>query len=160
MTVVTDTSVNLNLCVIGQQDVLPQLYDSILAPQVVVREFERLASVNARFRGLTIPDFIDIAAPAQLLPALAASARLQAGEIAALSLAVEKRADVILMDVAGWPFRSQLSWPSSDWSAGNSSRCQGVLTHSCRRAAARPIGDRSRLLDPPFSSDNNSGCCG
>ena len=45
MTVVTDTSVVLNLCVIGQQELLRDLFGNILAPTVVVTEFQRLASV-------------------------------------------------------------------------------------------------------------------
>jgi uncharacterized protein len=98
LTVLTDTSVVLNLCVIGQQEVLPVLYGRILAPPVVAAEFQRLASADSRFRGLTFPSFIEQAAPASLIPSLAAAGRLQAGEVAALSLAVEMRADAVLMD--------------------------------------------------------------
>lgn len=98
MTVVTDTSVVLNLCAIGLQEVLPALYGGILAPPIVAAEFERLASSDSRFRGLTFPAFIQQTAPKSLLPSLTASGRLQAGEIAALSLAVELRADAVLMD--------------------------------------------------------------
>lgn len=98
MTVVTDTSVVLNLCLVGQQDLLRHLYGSILAPPMVVVEFQRLASVDPRFQGLAFPDFIEKAAPLRLLPSLASSSRLQAGEVAALSLAVERRAAAVLMD--------------------------------------------------------------
>lgn len=98
MTVITDTSVVLNLCRIGQQDLLRLLYGRILAPTMVVVEFQRLAVEDARFQGLVFPAFIEKAAPLRLLPALTASSRLQAGEIAALSLAVEQRADGVLMD--------------------------------------------------------------
>ena len=98
MTVITDTSVVLNLCVIGQQDLLRLLYGNILAPTTVVVEFQRLVAEDARFQGLAFPDFIEKAAPIRLLPALTGSSRLQAGEVAALSLAVERLADVVLMD--------------------------------------------------------------
>lgn len=98
MTVVTDTSVVLNLCVIEQQEVLPRLFGDVLAPTEVVFEFQRLATEDARFQGLVFPCFIQIAAPVQLLPSLAAARRLQAGEIAALSLAVERHADAVLLD--------------------------------------------------------------
>lgn len=98
MTFVTATSVVLNLCVIGQQEALPVLYGRILAPPVVAAEFQRLASADSHFRGLTFPSFIELAAPASLIPSLAASGRLQAWEVAALSLAVEMRADAVLMD--------------------------------------------------------------
>jgi len=96
--VVTDTSVILNLCLIGQQDLLRLMYGKVLAPTMVVVEFQRLAREDLRFQGLQFPDFIEKAAPLCLLPSLASSARLQAGEIAALSLAVERQADAVLMD--------------------------------------------------------------
>ena len=98
MIVVTDTSVILNLCLIGQQDLLRLMYGKVLAPTMVVVEFQRLAREDLRFQGLQFPDFIEKAAPLCLLPSLASSARLQAGEIAALSLAVERQADAVLMD--------------------------------------------------------------
>ena len=98
MTVVTDTSVVFNLCLIGQQELLRLLYGRIMAPTMVVVEFQRLAAEDARFQGLTFPHFIEKAAPLQLLPALTASSRLDAGEVAALSLAVERQADAVLMD--------------------------------------------------------------
>lgn len=88
----------LNLCVIGQQEVLPVLYGRILAPPIVAAEFQRLASFDSRFLRLTFPLFIEQAAPTSLIPSLATSGRLQAGEVAALSLAVELRADAVLMD--------------------------------------------------------------
>lgn len=40
MTVITDTSVVLNLCLIGQQDLLPLLYGRILVPTVVVTQIQ------------------------------------------------------------------------------------------------------------------------
>ncbi len=98
MTVVTDTSVVLNLCLIGQHDLLHHLYGRVLAPTAVVEEFHRLASADARFHGLSFPAFIEQAEPHHLLPQLTSSPLLQAGEIAALSLASEKQADAVLMD--------------------------------------------------------------
>lgn len=98
MIVVTDTSVILNLCRIEQQDLLRLMYGRVLTPTMVVVEFQRLAREDVRFQGLDFPDFIEKAAPLRLLPSLALSARLQAGEIAALSLAVERQADAVLMD--------------------------------------------------------------
>lgn len=65
---------------------------------MVVVEFQRLAREDVRFQGLAFPDFIEKAAPERLLPSLVSSSRLQAGEIAALSLAVESKADAVLMD--------------------------------------------------------------
>ena len=98
MIVVTDTSVILNLCLIRQETVLPSLYGSILAPDVVLAEFQRLVSADERFAGLTFPAFIQTHTPIRLIPELTTSPRLQSGEIAAISLAVERGADAVLMD--------------------------------------------------------------
>lgn len=70
MTVITDTSVVLDLCLIGQQDLLPLLYGRILAPTVVMTEFQRLASVDSRFQGLVFPAFIEKDVPSVLHPRL------------------------------------------------------------------------------------------
>lgn len=88
MIVVTDTSVILNLCLIGLEDLLPPLFGTIVAPATVVTEFERLATVDRRFQGFLFPAFVEKSAPGVILPSLVSMKRLQAGEIAALSLAV------------------------------------------------------------------------
>lgn len=61
-------------------------------------EFQRLAAVDPRFQGLVFPAFIQKAAPAGIAANLLNPARLHGGEIAALSLAVERGADAVLMD--------------------------------------------------------------
>mgnify|MGYP000900573029 CR=1 FL=1 len=98
MIVVTDTSVILNLCLIGQEELLPVLFGTIVAPNAVVFEFERLATADRRFQNLVFPSFIERSEPGQILPSLTVMKRLQAGEIAALSLAVQRKADAVLMD--------------------------------------------------------------
>ena len=59
----------------GQQDLLRRMYGRILAPTMVVVEFQRLALEDVRFQGLAYPDFIEKAAPERLLPSLVASSR-------------------------------------------------------------------------------------
>lgn len=98
MTVVADTSVILNLCFIGQQDLLTPLFGSVLVPRQVVEEFERLASTDPRFRGLVFPNLIQSADETGTAPILANATALHRGEIAALSLALHRRADLVLMD--------------------------------------------------------------
>lgn len=98
MIVVTDTSVILNLCLLGEEAILPALYRSISAPEIVANEFNRLVLSDPRFRGLVFPDFIERASPSRILPELLSTRRLDAGEIAAISLAVERRADAVLID--------------------------------------------------------------
>ncbi len=98
MIVVTDTSVILNLCLLGQEGLLVPLFGTVLAPTQVVAEFQRLAAVDPRFQGLVFPSFIQKAAPAGMLTNLLNPSRLHGGEIAALSLAIERGADAVLMD--------------------------------------------------------------
>jgi uncharacterized protein len=96
--VVTDTSVVLNLCSLQQEPLLADIFGRVLAPPSVMREFQRLASVDPRFAGLTFPAFIHVSAPTQLAPALLENQRLHQGEREALSLAAELGADAVLMD--------------------------------------------------------------
>jgi len=96
--VVTDTSVVLNLCFLNQGRLLTDIFGTVLAPPSVRAEFQRLASLDPRFLGLTFPASIQTVAPAHIAPALVGNQRLHNGEIEALSLAVEQKADAVLMD--------------------------------------------------------------
>jgi len=96
--VVTDTSVILNLCLLRQESLLISLFGAVLAPTRVVAEFQRLAATDSRFQGLLFPDFIHQAAPVVVVKNLPNFSRLHGGETAALSLAVERGADAVLMD--------------------------------------------------------------
>lgn len=49
--VVSDTSVLLNLCVVGREDLLTALYGEVLAPDAVAIEFDSLVIRDSRFRG-------------------------------------------------------------------------------------------------------------
>lgn len=98
MIVVTDTSVVLNLCCLHRENLLVDLFGIVLAPPAVAEEFQRLSDKDQRFLGLIFPTFIQITAPAKIPSALAGNQKLHAGEIDALSLAVEKEADAVLMD--------------------------------------------------------------
>jgi predicted nucleic acid-binding protein len=98
MIVVTDTSVILNLCLLRQERLLVSLFGSVLAPTQVVAEFQRLATVDPRFQGLEFPSFIKTVTPADTLSHLLNPTRLHAGEIAALSVAIEHQANAALMD--------------------------------------------------------------
>lgn len=98
MIVVTDTSVVLNLAWLGEDRLLDILYGAVFAPPEVQAEFERLAQVDHRFQGLRFPAFVTIAAPANIPPAIAGNEGLDAGEVAALALAVERGIRDILID--------------------------------------------------------------
>lgn len=97
MIVVADTSVILNLCCVGQADLLPGLFQQVWIPEEVEAEFERLSRHQPRFQGLLMPGWASIR-PASPIPAkLAAMPNLHTGETAPLALALESHADAVLM---------------------------------------------------------------
>lgn len=97
MIVVTDTSVVLNLCLLGLEHVLPGLLGEVLAPPAVMDEFNRLVEVDSRFHALAFPSFIAIRTPCTIQPLLL-TPRLHRGECEALALAAEIQASRVLMD--------------------------------------------------------------
>ena len=97
MIVVTDTSVVLNLCLLGLEEVLPMIFGEVQAPPAVKEEFLRLANVDRRFTSLAFPTFIVIRSPRSIHPLLLIP-RLHKGECEALSLAAEVHASRVLMD--------------------------------------------------------------
>lgn len=98
MIVVTDTSVILNLCLLRKENLLVALFGEILAPFEVVAEFERLAAADPRFAGLVFPPFVRQLPAVRTAGAIEREALLHDGELAALSLAMDHRADAVLMD--------------------------------------------------------------
>lgn len=99
MLVVSDTSVLINLAVIGEADILPRLFQTVVAPEAVRTEFARLASTEPRFRSATWPGWVEVRRPAHI-PAdlLTWPRRLHAGECEAIALAIEIHADALLVD--------------------------------------------------------------
>lgn len=89
MIVVSDTTAISTLLKCGEERLLPRLYGGVLVPEAVGSELLRF------HRGL--PDFIRIehADIAQRLPG---TEHLGAGEAAALKLAIQLRADLLLTD--------------------------------------------------------------
>lgn len=98
MIVVIDTSVVLHLCFLHQEGLLSAIYDQIVAPSAVRREFERLATFDERFKGLAFPAFIKIEDPAGIPDELKNAIALDEGEIAALALALEQKIMDVLID--------------------------------------------------------------
>ncbi len=98
MIVIADTSVLLNLCRIGEIQLLQSLYQNVVAPVSVRDEFERAVGVYGKFSGMVFPDFIHTATPATALKQWAPWASLDRGESDAISLAIEMKADLLLVD--------------------------------------------------------------
>jgi predicted nucleic acid-binding protein len=138
--VVTDTSVVLNLAWLREERLLAELFEGVLAPPAVRAEFERLASSDRRFQGLHFPQFITVEAPYSLPDHLTSNDDLDAGEIAALALALERGIRQILIDeLAGRKAAVALGLQPSG--------LLGLLVESKKRAlipAVLPLLDRLR----------------
>lgn len=137
MTTVTDTSVVLNLCCLRQETLINRLFGSIFAPPAVVREFQRLSRFDSRFHGLTFPEFIQIETPSKVPASLAGNRKLHVGEIDALSLAIEKKADVVLMDEQAGRITAE----------GMGLRCIGILGILIQAKSEGLLPELSPLLD-------------
>lgn len=98
MIVVTDTSVILNLAWLQRAHLLAKVFGEVLAPPQVRDEFEHLARADNRFRGLAFPVFVHIAVLRKIPDELAGNPCLDPGEIAAISLAMEREIPTILID--------------------------------------------------------------
>ena len=100
MIVVADTSVLLNLAFLGQEQLLSRWFGFVHVPEAVVSEFERLAASSGRFSGLVLPVSCQATHVSNIPSHLVADARLDLGETEALALALELKADAVLLDEA------------------------------------------------------------
>lgn len=98
MRVILDTSIALNLCWLGREDLLFAIYGEVIAPGQVKREFERKVATDLRFAGLHFPKGITIVDPVSIPPSLVANRNLDPGEIAVLALALELGIPEVLLD--------------------------------------------------------------
>jgi uncharacterized protein len=98
MIVVADTSVLLNLALVGQIELLPTLFGRVLIPEAVHSEFERLAASSGRFTGLKLPTWVQTHPLTHPQASEEMRKRLDPGESEAICLAIELNADAVLMD--------------------------------------------------------------
>lgn len=100
MIVVADTSVLLNLALVGQDGLLMVLFREVFVPPAVRSEFVRLAASEGRFGGVALPSWIQVRLPAAIPETVSRNTELDLGESEALALAVELHADAVLIDEA------------------------------------------------------------
>ncbi len=94
MIVVSDTGPLNYLLRLDVIEVLPQLYGSVVIPEIVRQEMRHPnAPAVVRAWAESLPEWVILRQPQALL-----SIKLDAGELAAISLAAEMHADLILMD--------------------------------------------------------------
>jgi predicted nucleic acid-binding protein len=96
MIVVADTSPLNYLLLVGTVDILPALFDRVVVPPAVVVEMQHSkAPAVVRAWAASPPAWLEIIAPQRLAEA---PEDLGSGERAAVSLAIEIGADVVLLD--------------------------------------------------------------
>ena len=100
MIVVADTSVILNLALVGHENLLDTIFHEVVVPPAVQTEFVRLVESSGRFAGLALPKWIRVQPPETIPATIARDADLDPGESQALALALEIRADGVLIDEA------------------------------------------------------------
>jgi uncharacterized protein len=98
MIVIADTSVLLNLELVGQLQLLRSLFGTVIIPPAVQAEFERLAATSGRFSGLILPGWVQTKSLLATDLTDAPFDQLDPGESAAIRLAIELHADALLMD--------------------------------------------------------------
>jgi uncharacterized protein len=99
--IVSDTSPVRALQALDLVHLLREFYGTVLIPPGVARELAAQASVIGSFDLGRFP-FLRVQAPLKLLPAGALPEKLGPGESEAIALALELRADVLLIDeIAG-----------------------------------------------------------
>ncbi|HYE60688.1 MAG TPA: DUF3368 domain-containing protein [Phycisphaerales bacterium] len=97
MLVVSDTSPLRSLQALGLVHVLEALYQSVVIPPAVMTELRVDVAGLGPFDPATFP-FIRVQAPSAIPAAIALDAQLGPGEAAAIALALELRADKLLID--------------------------------------------------------------
>lgn len=98
MIVVTNTSPLLNLAVIGEARLLPELFGRVTAPNMVREEIDSLRLRDQRFRSADTANAAVFATVRDASRVALLSLHLDPGEAGAIALALELRADLILLD--------------------------------------------------------------
>ncbi len=98
MIVISDASPILNLAVIGKLDLLPRLYTSIIIPQSVFDEITLGGQGKPGAEEIINAPWVDVQLCHNIDFVKELSMKLDRGEAEAIVLAVETKADLLLMD--------------------------------------------------------------
>jgi predicted nucleic acid-binding protein len=97
--IVSDTSPIRYLVLTGEADLLRKLYARILIPQAVYDELQRLQTPDAvRAWAQAAPAWMEVIPETSPATASSVSSSLDSGERAAIALALDLKADLLLMD--------------------------------------------------------------
>lgn len=98
MIIVSNTSPISNLIIIGEIALLQQIYPKVLIPPTVHSELTRLQALQLTMRSLLGAGWLEIKAPTNLQLLDTLNQTLDPGEAEAIALAIELRADRLLID--------------------------------------------------------------
>ena len=100
MIVISDTSPLSGLAIVGQLSLLQALYGQIVIPEAVASELRRGAQDDARIAQALALNWIETKSPTntRLIDELQTVYKLDKGESEAISLALELKADALLID--------------------------------------------------------------
>ncbi len=98
MIVVSNTSPLVNLLTVNQATVLEDIFGIIHIPSEVEVEFELLRQNNTKFKNLNFPAFIKVQPVQNRDHYQLLRLHLDDGEATAIALAMEMKADLLLMD--------------------------------------------------------------
>ena len=137
MKVVSNTSPIINLANVGQLDLLNQLYDDITIPQAVFHEITVIGAGQAGAEEVETLSWFSTCLVQNTTVVNSLRSELDAGEAEAIALALELKADLLLMDERrGCAVARQMNV-----------LCSGILgvlvqaKHQGRIAAVKPILD-------------------
>jgi predicted nucleic acid-binding protein len=96
--IVSDTSSLMNLAVVGHLQLLHQLYATVLIPEAVWNELTALSSQHPEVATVQTLTWLERQPVTSQAVVNALQAELDIGEAEAIALAVEKQADLLLID--------------------------------------------------------------
>lgn len=98
MIIVSDTSPLMNLAVVGHLELLHELYTTVITPEAVWNELSNLSSQHPEVTVVQTLSWLERQPVTSRAVVDALQAELDIGEAEAIALAVEKQADLLLID--------------------------------------------------------------
>ena len=98
MIVVSDTSVICNLFLINQLELLPAIFEEVIIPQKVFEELLELKNFDVDISPIVNADFLEAKIPKNTEFISQLLADIDEGEAHAIALALELKADLLLID--------------------------------------------------------------
>lgn len=98
MIVVSDTSPISNLILVERLDILRELFSDVIVPPAVDREIKALKALGKDIRDYEAAGWIKVSTPSDWRKVNTMKTRLDEGEAEAITLALELKCDLLLMD--------------------------------------------------------------